>query len=87
MSNIICMLINRNYMSIEAMAEELNLSIAAINKLSSKLKRKLEKYDLVIKSKPYYGSYIHGEEINIRQLITDYAIKLDEKSKVKVFFR
>ena len=85
MSNIICMLINRNYMSIEAMAEELNLSIAAINKLSSKLKRKLEKYDLVIKSKPYYGSYIHGEEINIRQLITDYAIKLDEKSKVKVF--
>lgn len=85
MSNIICMLINRNYMSIEAMAEELNLSIAAINKLSSKLKRKLEKYDLVIKSKPYYGSYIYGEEINIRQLITDYAIKLDEKSKVKVF--
>ncbi|MGO0807113.1 helix-turn-helix domain-containing protein, partial [Clostridioides difficile] len=42
------LLINRNYMSIEAMAEELNLSIAAINKLSSKLKRKLEKYDLVI---------------------------------------
>ncbi len=42
MSNIICMLINRNYMSIEAMAEELNLSIAAINKLSSKLKENLK---------------------------------------------
>lgn len=66
MLNIICMFINRNYMSIEVMVEELNLSIVVINKLFSKFKRKFEKYDLVIKFKFYYGSYIYGEEINIR---------------------
>lgn len=83
-SNIICMFINKTYISIDEIAEELNLSTGATNKLVAKVKEKIKKYNLLIKSKPYYGSYISGEEINFRQLITDYAIKSDYKNIIKV---
>lgn len=82
--NAICRFINKTYISVEEMSEELNLSIGATNKLVTKIKEQIKKYDLIIKSKPYYGSYIYGEEINFRQLITDYAIKNDGKNKIKV---
>lgn len=81
-SNAICKFINKTYISIDDMAEELNLSVGATNKLATKIKEKIKKYDLIIKSKPYYGSYICGDEINLRQLITDYAIKNDDKNKI-----
>lgn len=82
--NAICRFINKTYISVEEMSEELNLSVGATNKLVTKIKEQIKKYDLIIKSKPYYGSYIYGEEINFRQLITDYAIKNDGKNKIKV---
>lgn len=83
--NIICMFINKTYISIEEIAEELNLSVGATNKVIVKVRGKIKKYNLSIKSKPYYGSYICGDEINFRQLITDYAIKNDGKNKIKVY--
>lgn len=82
--NAICRFINKTYISVEEMSEELSLSVGATNKLVTKIKEQIKKYDLIIKSKPYYGSYIYGEEINFRQLITDYAIKNDGKNKIKV---
>lgn len=84
-STAICMLINNTYVSIDEIAENLNLSIGATNKLTTKIKESIKKYDLTIKSKPYHGSYIFGEEINLRQLITDYAIKSDGRNKIKVY--
>lgn len=84
-SNVICMFINNKYMSVDEISEKLNLSIGATNKTVSKVKENLKKYNLIIKSKPYYGSYIYGKEINLRQLITDYAIKSDSKSKIEVY--
>ena len=84
-STTICMFINNTYVSIEDISEKLNLSIGATNRLTSKIKESIKKYDLTIKSKPYHGSYIFGEEINLRQLITDYAIKSDGRNKIKVY--
>ena len=84
-SAVICMFINKSYVSIDEVAENLNLSIGATNRLTTKIKESIKKYDLTIKSKPYHGSYIFGEEINIRQLITDYAIKSDGKNKIKTY--
>lgn len=83
--NIICIFINNRFITAEKIADELNLSIGSTNKLISEVKRKINKYDLKIKSKPYYGSYIEGDEVDIRSLITDYAIKSNNKNKIKVF--
>ncbi|MGL4912963.1 MAG: BglG family transcription antiterminator [Romboutsia sp.] len=83
-TNTICMFINKQYISIEDIADNLNLSIGATNKLATKIKETIKRYNLTIKSKPYYGSFIFGEEISLRQLITDYAIKTDENNKIKV---
>lgn len=84
-SSVICLFINNKYISVDEVAEKLNLSIGATNKIICKVKECLKKYNLIIKAKPHYGSYIFGEEINLRQLITDYAIKNDSKNKIEVY--
>ena len=81
-NSIIKLFITENYITIESISERLNLSTSLINKLISDLKDILIKYNLNINSKPYYGSYISGSEINIRKFISDYAIKISD-NKIK----
>lgn len=83
-SSAISLLINRDYISIDKISEELNLSQASISKLFLKVKEVVIKYDLNIKSKPCYGSYIVGDEKKIRLLIMDHSIKISENRNVQV---
>lgn len=80
----ICIMLNKEYISVQRLADELNLSIPSTNKLITNIKELLKKYDLKIISKPYYGSKIIGEELNIRYLILDTAIRMDEKENIKI---
>lgn len=82
-NSIICMLINNDYVSVEEISEELNLSMASTNKVFSQMKKTLSNYNLSIKSKPCYGSFIIGSEYNLRKLIMDYAIKINGNEKLK----
>lgn len=80
LTNLIRLFIIEEYITIPVVSEKLNLSISVINKLILDLKEILKSYNLSINSKPYYGSYIVGKEIDIRKFISDYAIKiLDNK--------
>ncbi|WML32947.1 HTH domain-containing protein [Clostridium sp. OS1-26] len=80
----ICIMLNKEYINAQRLADELNLSIPSTNKLITNIKELLKKYDLRIISKPYHGSKIVGDELNIRYLILDTAIKMDEKENIKV---
>lgn len=73
----ICMLINNESISIEEISEALCLSIASTNKIFAKVKKILSTYKISIKSKPCYGSYIEGNEEDIRKLMLDYAINMN----------
>ena len=44
----------------------------------------LKEYELNIISKPSYGSKIVGEEIKVRSLILNYAVKTDENNFMEV---
>ncbi|MEF9992060.1 MAG: PTS sugar transporter subunit IIA [Romboutsia sp.] len=78
----ICLLINNDYISIEEISEELKLSLASINKLLAQVKKILLDYELNIKSKPCYGSYIVGKEDNLRKLMIDYCVKINGSEKL-----
>ena len=82
LNSIIKLFIMKKYITIDTISEKLNLSTSLVNKLISDLKEILIKYNLNINSKPYYGSYISGKEINIREFISDYAIKISD-NKIK----
>lgn len=75
LNRIINLFITQDYITIEKISEKLNLSISLVNKFIIDLKEILKKYTLEIKSKPHYGSYISGKEINIRNFILDYTVK------------
>ncbi len=83
--NTICLFINNDYLSADELADKLNLSTSSINKMTSRVKECLAKYNLRLISKPYHGTCIEGEELNIRSLILDYGIKYDDNNNLKVY--
>jgi lichenan operon transcriptional antiterminator len=80
----LCIFLNSEYVNAEELSEKLNLSIPSTNKLVSNVKDILKNYDLKIISKPHHGSKIVGEEIKIRALILDYAIRTNENDFIEV---
>jgi len=81
---ILNIFLNNDYVKVEELSDNLNLSIPSINKLISKVKITLKEYELNIISKPFHGSQIVGEELNIRSLILNYAVKTDENNLLEV---
>lgn len=61
----------------------MSYSSSIITKITSTLKRTLQKYDLQVTSKPYYGLCMSGNEVNVRTLMSDYGFKL-YKNRLKV---
>jgi lichenan operon transcriptional antiterminator len=80
----LCIFLNNEYVSAEALSEKMNLSLPSTNKLVSNVKDILISYELKLVSKPHHGSKIVGEEIKIRSLILDYAIKTNENDFIEV---
>lgn len=80
----LCVFLNCEYVNAEELSERLNLSIPSTNKLIYSVKDILKKYELKIISKPYHGSKIIGDEIKIRSLILDFAIKIHENDFMEV---
>ncbi|EGO65019.1 BglG family transcription antiterminator [Acetonema longum] len=84
-SKIICALLDRSYTSAEELSDMLNLSIASVNKCMASVKRILREYDLRLAAKPFYGSKIVGEELQLRALMLHYAVKSDgDRLEVKL---
>jgi lichenan operon transcriptional antiterminator len=83
-TKILCTFFNKDYINAEELSDTLNLSIASTNKLIANVKGILKEYDVSIMSKPFHGSKIVGEEIKIRALILNYAIKSDENNVLEV---
>lgn len=83
-TKVICILINREYVTVEELSLVLNLSIPSTNILMSSVKYILKKYDLIIESKPFHGSKILGAEIKIRSLIFDYGINTSENEDFSI---
>ena len=81
---VICAFLNNTYLNAETLSELLHLSIASTNKLLAEVKKRLHQYELEIVSKPFYGSCLVGDELKIRKLILDYAIKNDERNIVEL---
>ncbi|WP_312692146.1 BglG family transcription antiterminator [Caproiciproducens sp.] len=69
--------------TIETLSGHMHLSPSTLNKLMPSIKEYLHKYSLELSSKPYYGLFIDGEEINIRTLLTDIGFN-DEQSSLQV---
>lgn len=80
----ICVFLNYEYVNAEELSDRLNLSIPSTNKLITNVKDILKNYDLKIISKPHYGSKITGDEIKIRSLMLNYAVKVHENSLTEV---
>jgi lichenan operon transcriptional antiterminator len=80
----LCVFLNSEYVNAEELSERLNLSIPSTNKLIVSVKDILRNYDLKIISKPHYGSKITGDEIQIRSLMLNYAIKIHENVLTEV---
>jgi lichenan operon transcriptional antiterminator len=80
----LCMFLNNEYVNAEELSERLNLSIPSTNNLISSVKDILKNYDLKIISKPHHGSKIIGDEIKLRSLILDYAIRIDKNDFMEI---
>jgi len=81
---VLCIFLNSDYVSAYELSNKLNLSIPSINKLISNVKSILKAYELSIISKPFHGSQIVGDEIKVRSLIINYAVKMDEDNFLEV---
>lgn len=81
---VLCTFFNNDFVRVEELSNNLNLSIPSINKLIVKVKNILKEYELNIVSKPFYGSKIVGNELKLRSLILDYAVKTDENNFLEV---
>ncbi|MBW7572384.1 BglG family transcription antiterminator [Caproiciproducens faecalis] len=66
--------------TIEALSGRVHLSPSTVNKMTPSVKDYLHKYGLELSSKPYYGLFIDGEEINIRTLLTDIGFNIEQGS-------
>ncbi len=80
----LCIFLNSEYVNAEELSEKLNLSIPSTNKLISSVKDIIKKYELKIISKPHHGSKIIGDEVKIRALILNYAIKIHDNHLLEV---
>ena len=83
-TKILCAFLNKSYINAEELSDTLNLSIASTNKLIANVKSILKEYDVSIISKPFHGSTMVGEELKIRELILNYAIKSNENNILEV---
>lgn len=83
-SKALCVFLNNEYVNAEELSEKLSLSIPSTNKLIVSVKDILGNYQLKIVSKPHHGSKILGDEIKIRALMLDYAIKIHHNDFMEV---
>lgn len=72
------LLLNEDYIKIERLAEEEYISVPTMNRIIRNIKKILEQYNFQIKTRPYYGVCIFGDEINKRlcyvHTLTKYSI-------------
>lgn len=83
-AKVLCILLSHEYVTVEELSVKLSLSIPSTNILISGIKGILKNYNLNLISKPFHGSKIAGEEIKIRSLMLDYAIKTDENYSLEI---
>ncbi len=69
--NTLLTIIQSQPITIEALSNCVHLSSSTVSRLMPSIKDYFHKYSLELSSKPYYGLYIEGGEINIRTLLTD----------------
>ncbi|MBE2990387.1 helix-turn-helix domain-containing protein, partial [Sneathia sp. DSM 16630] len=69
---IISKLITNEYIKIDDLSYELDISNRTISSDIKSIKQNLKKYKLDLKSTPYYGLSICGEEIDIRRYIVRF---------------
>lgn len=67
-------IIDQEEVTIEKLSDTLFLSQSTLNKMTSDVKRFLERYQLVLVSRPHYGLAIMGEETDIRTLLGDIGL-------------
>lgn len=65
-------LINEDYIKKEDISSQVYTSVRTISNDVNELRKKLYKFDLCLKSKPYYGIYISGSEHNLRKFLIKY---------------
>lgn len=64
---VICRLIEENdYLTIESIADEIYVSRSTVDRLIKRIADEIASFDLELKSKPRYGIFIEGTEINKR---------------------
>jgi len=78
--SILLTIIQSQPITIEMLSGFLHLSSSTINKLMPSIKEYLQKYSLEFASKPYYGLYLEGEEMNIRTLLTDIGFNNEQNN-------
>ncbi|SKC89407.1 BglG family transcription antiterminator [Maledivibacter halophilus] len=61
-----------DYLKLEDLSKELYVSISTLDQDIKEVKRLLNKYELKIISKPYYGITVMGPELNKRLCISEY---------------
>lgn len=81
---IISKLITNEYIKIDDLSYELDISNRTISSDIKSIKQNLKKYKLDLKSTPYYGLSICGEEIDIRRYIVRF---LEEKLNKNIFHK
>lgn len=68
------LLVQKDYLMIDELAEELFVSKSTLNSDIKKVKEKLKKFNLIIKRRASYGIKVAGEEKNIRSCIAEHYI-------------
>ncbi|WP_017470942.1 BglG family transcription antiterminator [Amphibacillus jilinensis] len=66
------LLMTCDYIKLEALADELFVTRSALKNEFKEVRRILDKYNLSLETKPYYGTKIVGSEFNIRYCISEY---------------
>lgn len=65
-------LTENDYLKLEDLSKEIYVSRSTLNQDIKEVKRLLNKYDLEIVSRPYYGITVKGSELNKRLCISEY---------------
>lgn len=63
---------NQNYIKIDDLCEELYLSRTQLKQSLKELRSYFNDYDLIIETKPHYGMYLDGTELNKRRAIAHF---------------
>lgn len=65
-------LLESNFIKMEDLAEELNVSVPSVNNDMRLVRKNLRLYGITIQSTPYYGMKLVGEEMAIRSCMLDF---------------